>query len=299
MQITSPPGAPLLPPSAAGYDVAFDDVHFSYRRQAPILNGVTFTVPAGTTCALVGTSGSGKSTLLRLLFRFYDPTAGTVRLHGRDVREWDLPSLRQPMGSVPQDVTLFNDTILYNISYGRPEADRGEMEAAARSAALHDAIVAMPDGYDTMVGERGLKLSGGEKQRLALARAFLKVRVMFQTDCTIHVAVRRGHKRDTHDSCAVQRPSILLFDEATSALDSTTEREILSSVASLAEGRTAIFVAHRLSTAAQCDNVVVLEAGRVLETGSHTELLERGGKYAQLWAQQATVDDIDAIGAPS
>ena len=176
VQVTSPPNAPLLPPSDSGYDIAFKDVHFSYRRQAPILNGVTFAVPAGTTCALVGTSGSGKSTLLRLLFRFYDPTAGAVRLHGRDVREWDLPSLRQLMGSVPQDVTLFTDTILYNISYGRPAAALAEVEAAARSAALHDAILAMPDGYDTMVGERGLKLSGGEKQRLALARAFLKVR---------------------------------------------------------------------------------------------------------------------------
>lgn len=176
LQIKSAPGAPELPPSASGYDVEFRDVRFAYREDAPILHGVTFAVPAGSTCAIVGTSGSGKSTLFRLLHRFYDPTAGSVRLGGRDVREWDLPSLRRPIAAVPQDVVLFNDTIEYNIAYGQPGAARADIEAAARAARLHDAILGMPDGYDTQVGERGLKLSGGEKQRLALARAFLKAR---------------------------------------------------------------------------------------------------------------------------
>jgi ABC-type transport system involved in Fe-S cluster assembly fused permease/ATPase subunit len=175
VQIVSTPGAPLLPPSDTGYDIAYEDVHFSYRPDAPILRGVSFKVPAGTSCALVGTSGSGKSTLLRLLFRFYDPSAGSVTISGRDVRDWELASIRKPVGAVPQDIVLFNDTILYNISYGRPSAEIHEVEAAAQAASLHDAILAMPDGYATLVGERGLKLSGGEKQRLALARAFLKV----------------------------------------------------------------------------------------------------------------------------
>lgn len=177
-QITSAPGAPTLPRSEAGYDIEFRDVHFAYRPDAPILRGVTLSVPAGSTCAIVGTSGSGKSTLFRLLHRFYDPAAGSVRIAGRDVREWDLTSLRQPIAAVPQDVVLFNDTVAYNIGYGRPGASQEDVEDAARAAKLHDAIIAMPDGYSTEVGERGLKLSGGEKQRLALARAFLKVRAL-------------------------------------------------------------------------------------------------------------------------
>eukprot|EP00892_Ulva_mutabilis_P004061 jgi/Ulvmu1/2026/UM120_0022.1 len=266
-QITSPPGAPLLPPSQSGFDIDFRNVHFAYRPDAPILRGVTFSVPAGSTCAIVGTSGSGKSTLFRLLHRFYDPAHGSVRIAGRDVRDWELESLRAPIAAVPQDVVLFNDTIGYNIEYGRPGASRGEVEDAARAAKLHDAITGMPDGYETQVGERGLKLSGGEKQRLALARAFLK------------------------------RPTVLLFDEATSALDAATERMILTSLAELAAGRTALFVAHRLSTAAQCDRIVVLEAGVVVEHGTHAELLQRRGRYAHLWAQQASVDDMDAAAA--
>lgn len=173
----------------SGYDVEFRDVRFAYREDAPILHGVTFSVPAGSTCAIVGTSGSGKSTLFRLLHRFYDPTAGSVRLGGRDVREWDLPSLRRPIAAVPQDVVLFNDTIEYNIAYGQPGAARADIEAAARAARLHDAILGMPDGYDTHVGERGLKLSGGEKQRLALARAFLKARSPFLPRSKMHAVV--------------------------------------------------------------------------------------------------------------
>jgi ABC-type multidrug transport system fused ATPase/permease subunit len=176
LQIVSRPGAPPLPVSTGGYDVEFQDVHFSYRPDMPILKGVTFSVPAGSTCAIVGTSGSGKSTLFRLLYRFYDPCSGSVRLAGRDVRDWDLQSMRAPLAAVPQDVVLFNDTIRYNIAYGKPGCTDEEIVAAARDAKLHDAVMAMPQGYDTQVGERGLKVSGGEKQRLALARAFLKVR---------------------------------------------------------------------------------------------------------------------------
>lgn len=175
VQIVSVPGALPLPVSTGGYDVSFNNVHFSYRPEMPILNGVSFTVPAGTSCAIVGASGSGKSTILRLLYRFYDPTGGSVRIAGRDVREWELTSMRTPLATVPQDVVLFNDSIRYNIAYGKPDASEEEIETAARAARLHDAVMGMPDGYNTQVGERGLKVSGGEKQRLALARAFLKV----------------------------------------------------------------------------------------------------------------------------
>lgn len=164
-----------MPVSTGGYNVSFNNVHFSYRPDMPILKGVSFTVPAGTTCAIVGASGSGKSTVLRLLYRFYDPTAGSVRIAGRDIRDWDLPSMRAPLATVPQDVVLFNDSIRYNIAYGKPGASDEEIKIAAQAARLHDAVMSMPDGYNTQVGERGLKVSGGEKQRLALARAFLKV----------------------------------------------------------------------------------------------------------------------------
>lgn len=243
-------------------DVEFRDASFRYRPDSSILKGVSFKVPAGTSCAVVGASGSGKSTILRMLFRFYDVEGGSVLLGGHDVRQLQLASLRQAMASVPQDMVLFNDTIYYNIAYGNLSASKEAVEAAAKAAQIHNAIMAMPDGYNTVVGERGLKLSGGEKQRVAIARAFLKA------------------------------PSILLFDEATSALDSKTEKEVLEALSKLAAGRTSIFVAHRLSTAAQCDQIVVLEDGRVAEAGSHAELLETGGRYAQLWARQASVDDV-------
>eukprot|EP00877_Chromochloris_zofingiensis_P009454 jgi/Chrzof1/4762/Cz14g25100.t1 len=262
-QIKDSPSAVPLPLTPQGLSVELDNVKFGYRPDSPpILKGVTMTVPAGTSCAVVGTSGSGKSTILRLLFRFYDAAEGTVRIGEQDVRDVMLSSLRHAIGKVPQDMVLFNDTIYYNIAYGNLNATRQQVEAAARQARIHDQIMAMPDGYDTVVGERGLKLSGGEKQRVAIARAFLK------------------------------EPQILLFDEATSALDTRTEREILESMAQLAAGRTSIFVAHRLSTAAQCDQIVVLDEGVVVEAGSHAELLERGGKYAAMWARQASVDDL-------
>eukprot|EP00891_Asterochloris_glomerata_P008475 jgi/Astpho2/8475/Aster-05520 len=250
--------------SPNGHDLELDHVYFSYRDDQPILKDVSLTVPAGTSCAVVGTSGSGKSTLLRLLFRFYDPSAGTVRISGHDLKELTMQSFRSRVGSVPQDVPLFNETIYYNIMYGSLGASQEEVFRAAREASIHDTITAMPDGYDTLVGERGLKLSGGEKQRVALARAFLK------------------------------SPKILLCDEATSALDSKTEKQILAALQTLAHGRTAVFVAHRLSTAAQCDQIVVLEQGQVAEFGSHSELLAQGGKYAAMWQRQSNVDDITA-----
>ncbi|GBF89753.1 metal ABC transporter permease [Raphidocelis subcapitata] len=256
---------PGLPPDCGlgfGLDVELRGVRFGYRPDAPILRGVSFRVPAGTSCAVVGTSGGGKSTILRLLYRFYDAEGGEVLLGGHDVRHLKLASLRGALGKVPQDMVLFNDTIFYNIAYGDLSATKEQVYAAARAARVHDAILSMPDGYETLVGERGLKLSGGEKQRVAIARAFLK------------------------------NPRVLLFDEATSALDTTTERGILESLAALAAGRTSIFVAHRLSTAAACDQIVVVDNGVVAEAGSHHQLLAQGGKYAELWARQATVDDL-------
>lgn len=255
------PDACELPAESPGYDVELQDCSFGYRPDQPILRGLSFHVPAGTSCALVGTSGSGKSTVLRLLYRFYDAQSGSVRVGGHDTRDLRLGSLRHALGEVPQDIVLFNDTIMYNIKYGNLQATDDQVYEAARQAAIHDQILGMPDGYGTLVGERGLKLSGGEKQRVALARVFIK------------------------------NPRVLLCDEATSALDSRTEQQILGSLRALAAGRTSIFIAHRLSTAATCDKIVVLEQGRVVEMGSHAELLALGGRYAELWAKQG-VDDV-------
>ena len=265
----TPVDALVLPPKqVGGFDLELDKVSFGYPSvERDILNSVSLHVPAGTSCALVGTSGSGKSTILRLLFRFYDPKTGSVKLNGKDIREMDLDSLRNVFGVVPQDVVLFNETVEYNIRYGRLDASDEEVREAAKYAAIHDQIVRFPKGYQTMVGERGLKLSGGEKQRIALARAFLK------------------------------QPGVALLDEPTSALDSSTEQSILEGLFGLAEGRTCIVVAHRLSTAARCDKIVVLDHGRVVESGSHDELLALGGKYAQLWSQHSThYEDAEADG---
>ncbi|XP_073037302.1 ABC transporter B family member 25, mitochondrial-like [Primulina eburnea] len=247
-----------------GGGIEFDDVHFSYLSERKILDGTSFVVPAGKSVAIVGTSGSGKSTILRLLFRFFDAHSGHIKIDGQDTRLVTLESLRKSVGVVPQDTVLFNDTIFHNIHYGRLSATEEEVYEAARRAAIHDTIMKFPEKYSTVVGERGLKLSGGEKQRVSLARAFLKA------------------------------PPIMFCDEATSALDSTTEAEILSALKSLANGRTSIFIAHRLTTAMQCDQIVVLENGRVIEQGPHEVLLSKNGRYAQLWAQQnATVDSLD------
>ncbi len=241
--------------------VRFDDVSFAYEPARPILHGVSFEIPAGKTLAVVGPSGAGKSTLARLLYRFYDVSGGRISIDGQDIRQATQSSLRQAIGIVPQDTVLFNDTVEYNIAYGRTGASRADVEAAARAAHIHHFIAAQPLGYDTMVGERGLKLSGGEKQRVAIARTLLK------------------------------NPPILIFDEATSALDSANERAIQAELRSAAQGKTALVIAHRLSTVVDAHEIVVLDQGRVVERGAHAELLARGGRYAQMWQLQQSGDN--------
>ncbi len=253
--VSDRPGA--TPLKVAGAHVRFEAVEFGYDPARPILKGVTLDVPAGQTVAVVGPSGSGKSTIGRLLFRFYDVQGGAVMIDGQDIRDVTLDSLHAAIGVVPQDTVLFNDTIGYNIAYGRGDVSQAEIEAVARAAQIHDFIASLPAGYDTQVGERGLKLSGGEKQRVGIARTLLK------------------------------DPPILLLDEATSALDTETERDIQDALARAAEGRTVIMIAHRLSTVAGADRIVVLEEGRVVEEGSHADLLARQGRYAALWQRQS------------
>ncbi len=262
-EVVDRPGAPPL--RVTGGTLEFDRVEFGYDAARPILKGISFTVPAGQTVAIVGPSGSGKSTIGRLLFRFYDVTGGAIRIDGQDLREVTQQSLHDAIGVVPQDTVLFNDTVYYNIAYGRPDASRAEVEAAARAAKIHDFIVSLPEGYETRVGERGLKLSGGEKQRVGIARTLLK------------------------------NPPILLLDEATSALDTQTERDIQDSLRAMGRGRTVITIAHRLSTIADADMIVVLEAGRIVERGRHEQLLAAGGRYAAMWARQsAEGEEADA-----
>ena len=240
--------------------VRFENVDFSYDGKRQILFGVDFEIPAGQTVAVVGHSGSGKSTLARLLFRFYDATAGGIRINDSDIRHLTQASLRSAIGIVPQDTVLFNDTLYYNIAYGNPNADREAVIAAAQAAHLHDFVKRLPDGYETRVGERGLKLSGGEKQRVAIARALLK------------------------------NPPILIFDEATSALDSKTEKAIQAELEHAALGRTTLVVAHRLSTVMNADEILVFDQGHIVERGNHRSLLEQGGAYAQMWALQQQED---------
>ena len=242
---------PKRPPT-----IEFRAVNFSYDPRRQVLENIDFVLPAGGTIAAVGHSGSGKSTLARLLYRFYDVTAGAILIDGTDLREFSQDSLRQAIAIVPQDTVLFNDSIYYNILYGRPDASRDEVEGAARAAHIHDFIQSLPDGYETGVGERGLKLSGGEKQRVAIARALLK------------------------------NPAILIFDEATSALDSKSEKSIQSELDRIQVGRTTLIIAHRLSTVMHADEILVLDHGRMIERGSHETLLARQGTYAQLWALQ-------------
>ena len=250
--------------AAAHPAVRFEDVDFSYDPRRQILHQVSFEIPAGHTVAVVGASGSGKSTLARLLFRFYDVSGGRITVDGLDIRGVTQKSLRAAIGIVPQDTVLFNDTIYYNIAYGNPEANREEVIAAAQSAHIHDLIESLPDKYEAMVGERGLKLSGGEKQRVAIARALLK------------------------------DPRILIFDEATSALDSKSEKAIQAELRRISASRTTLTIAHRLSTIVDADQILVMEGGRIVESGSHRDLLARGGVYAHMWALQQEKERVEA-----
>jgi ATP-binding cassette subfamily B protein len=253
----APNARPLFPEGESGpCEIEFEHVGFAYEANRQILFDVDLKVGAGKTVAVVGHSGSGKSTLARLLFRFYDTTSGSVKINGSDLRALKQTSVRAAIGIVPQDTVLFNDTIFYNIQYGRPLAPREEVIAAARAAHIHDFIERLPDGYDTRVGERGLKLSGGEKQRVAIARALLK------------------------------NPPILIFDEATSALDSKTEKAIQAQLEQVAVGHTTLVIAHRLSTVMNADEILVLDAGHIVERGTHRALLDRAGLYSQMWALQ-------------
>ena len=253
-EVEDKPGAVPLPDGPL--EVAFQGVDFSYEKARQILFDVSFSIPAGHRVAVVGHSGSGKSTLARLLYRFYDVSGGAIRINGLDIREVKQASVRAAIGIVPQDTVLFNDTILYNIRYGRPEASDAEVHEAARAAHIHDFISSLPKGYESQVGERGLKLSGGEKQRVAIARALLK------------------------------NPRILIFDEATSALDSRAEKAIQAELERISQGRTTLVIAHRLSTVMDADQILVLARGRVVERGTHMQLLELKGEYARMWALQ-------------
>jgi ATP-binding cassette, subfamily B, heavy metal transporter len=271
-EVADAPGATSLTVDGAGASVHFRHVRFGYDADRVILHDISFEIPAGKTVAVVGPSGSGKSTLARLLFRFYDVTDGSIDIAGQDIRTVTQHSLRQAIGIVPQDTVLFNDTIEYNIAYGRTGAPRAEVEAAAQAAHIHAFISSTPKGYDTMVGERGLKLSGGEKQRVAIARTLLK------------------------------NPPILIFDEATSALDSANERAIQAELQSVAANKTALVIAHRLSTVVDAHQILVMELGRILERGSHAQLLARNGRYAEMWRLQQShgeLGDADPVEAPA
>jgi ATP-binding cassette subfamily B protein len=255
-----------------GGEIRFENVGFGYDDRRMVLQGVSFDVPSGHKVAVVGASGAGKSTLSRLIFRFYDATTGRILIDGQDIRDVTQKSLRRAIGIVPQDTVLFNDTIYYNIAYGQPDATREEIIEAARSAHIHEFVETLPDKYDTIVGERGLKLSGGEKQRVAIARTLLK------------------------------NPPILVFDEATSALDSRTEKAIQAELQEIATNHTTLVIAHRLSTIMDADQILVMEHGQIVERGTHGELLAQGGAYANMWAlqqqeQQEEEEKLKAVGS--
>ncbi|MBC7656906.1 MAG: ABC transporter ATP-binding protein/permease, partial [Frankiaceae bacterium] len=256
-EVRDRPGSPVLHTTQPR--VSFQAVHFGYDPRREILHGIHFEIPPGHRVAVVGHSGSGKSTLARLLYRFYDIGSGTIRIDDQDIRELEQDSVRAAIGIVPQDTVLFNDTVRYNIRYGRPAASDGEVEAAAQAAHIHDFIVSLPDGYETSVGERGLKLSGGEKQRVAIARALLK------------------------------NPAILIFDEATSALDSASEKAIQAELDRIAVGRTTLIIAHRLSTVMDANEILVMDRGNIVERGSHTQLVAMDGHYAGMWRLQQSM----------
>ena len=249
LQLTQPP------------EVRFENVFFAYEADRPILHGISLTIPAGKTVAVVGPSGSGKSTLARLLFRFYDVQQGAIRIDGHEIKQLTQDSVRRAIGIVPQDTVLFNDTVYYNIAYGQTSASKDQVEEAAKSARIHDFIASTPQGYETMVGERGLKLSGGEKQRVAIARTLLK------------------------------NPSILIFDEATSALDSTNERAIQAELRDAAHNKTTLVIAHRLSTVVDAHEIIVLDQGHVIERGTHAQLLAAQGRYAHMWSLQQSQEE--------
>jgi ABC-type transport system involved in Fe-S cluster assembly fused permease/ATPase subunit len=266
-EVADRPGAIALPATGPAARVVFEDVRFGYRADHPILKGVSFVAEPGAKVAIVGPTGAGKSTVSRLLFRFYDATGGRVLVDGHDVRDLAQNSLRAAIGVVPQDTVLFNDTIRYNIAYGRPGATQAEIEHAARLAQVHDFVLRLPDGYDTRVGERGLKLSGGEKQRVAIARTILK------------------------------DPRVLILDEATSALDTRTEQDIGAALRHVAQDRTTLVIAHRLSTVIDSDLILVLQDGVVAERGTHAGLLAQSGLYARMWTlqqEQAEVESAEA-----
>jgi ATP-binding cassette subfamily B protein len=270
-EVADQPGAVDLRLPAGQVDVRFENVDFGYDRDRSILQAVSFEIPAGKTVAVVGSSGAGKSTLARLLYRFYDVSnregGGRVLIAGQDIARVTQSSVRQAIGIVPQDTVLFNDTVAYNIAYGRPGASSAEVQEAARAARIHDFIVSTPKGYDTMVGERGLKLSGGEKQRVAIARTLLK------------------------------NPPVLIFDEATSALDSSNERAIQAELRNAAQNKTTLVIAHRLSTVVDAHQILVMEAGQIVERGTHAQLLALQGRYAQMWAlQQESAEQTDVAG---
>jgi ATP-binding cassette subfamily B protein len=262
-EVQDKPGASEL--VVTGGEIKFDNVVFNYEPQRTVLKGVSFTVPAGKTVAVVGPSGAGKSTISRILYRFYDIKSGSVTIDGQDIRDVTQASLRKVIGIVPQDTVLFNDTVKYNIAYGRIGATEAEVKEAARLAQIDKFIVELPLGYDAMVGERGLKLSGGEKQRVAIARTILK------------------------------NPPILLLDEATSALDTHTEREIQGALAEVSRNRTSLVIAHRLSTVIDADEILVLDHGQIIERGCHADLVARGGHYAAMWNKQKQAAEALAL----